>query len=81
MQAQIIDLLRNLQIKHGLGYLFISHDLKVIRAISDRVIVMRHGKIIENNTSSKIFENPENSYTKSLLAAAFDIEVIKENKV
>ena len=81
VQAQIIDLLRNLQIKHGLGYLFISHDLKVIRAISDRVIVMRHGKIIENNTSSKIFENPENSYTKSLLAAAFDIEVIKENKV
>ena len=81
VQAQIIDLLRNLQTKHGLGYLFISHDLKVIRAISDRVIVMRHGKIIENNTSSRIFENPEDPYTKSLLAAAFDLEVIKTNKI
>lgn len=74
VQAQIVDLLRDLQNRHNLTYLFISHDLKVVRAIADSVIVMRAGKIVEQGPSAQIFDNPETDYTKALMKAAFDLE-------
>jgi microcin C transport system ATP-binding protein len=74
VQAQIVDLLRDLQNRHNLTYLFISHDLKVVRALADSVIVMRHGKIVEQGLASQIFDNPQTSYTKALMKAAFDLE-------
>ena len=70
VQMQIVDLLRALQIKYQLGYLFISHDLKVIRALSHKVIVMKDGDIVEHGVSAQIFDNPQHAYTKTLLAAA-----------
>ena len=73
VQAQVVDLLRDLQKKHQLAYLFISHDLKVVRALANEVIVMRNGKVVEYGTSQQIFENPQTDYTKALIAAAFDI--------
>jgi microcin C transport system ATP-binding protein len=76
VQAQIIDLLRDLQSRHRLAYLFISHDLKVIRALADTVIVVRDGRIVEQGAAAKIFEAPETDYTKALIAAAFDIETV-----
>jgi microcin C transport system ATP-binding protein len=75
VQAQIVDLLRNLQARHGLAYLFISHDLKVVRALCNYVIVMRNGKVVEEGPARDIFENPRDESTKALLAAAFDIKV------
>ena len=77
VQAQIVDLLRDLQKKRGLSYLFISHDLKVIRALSSYVMVMRNGRVVEEGPSEQIFTNPREEYTKALLAAAFRIEAIK----
>ncbi|MER8656299.1 ABC transporter ATP-binding protein [Mesorhizobium sp. M0847] len=74
VQAQVVDLLRNLQAKHDLAYLFISHDLKVIRALANDVIVMRNGKIVEAGPSEQIFERPQTDYTKALISAAFKIE-------
>jgi len=74
VQAQIVDLLRELQRKYRLAYLFISHDLKVVRALSDQVIVMREGRIVEQGSATQIFEAPEAEYTKSLIAAAFALE-------
>jgi microcin C transport system ATP-binding protein len=75
VQAQIVDLLRDLQKKHGFTYFFISHDLRVIRAMSDRVIVMRGGKVVEKGTADQIFKAPQEDYTKALLAAALHMEV------
>jgi microcin C transport system ATP-binding protein len=75
VQAQIVDLLRGLQAKHGLAYLFISHDLKVVRALCNYVIVMKNGKVVEEGPARDIFEKPQDEYTKALLAAAFDIKV------
>jgi microcin C transport system ATP-binding protein len=74
VQAQVVDLLRNLQAKHNLAYLFISHDLKVVRALANEVIVMRNGKIVEYGPASQIFEAPQTEYTKALISAAFRIE-------
>jgi microcin C transport system ATP-binding protein len=74
VQAQVVDLLRNLQAKHDLAYLFISHDLKVIRALANDVIVMRNGKIVEYGPSEQIFERPQTDYTRALISAAFRIE-------
>lgn len=74
VQAQIVDLLRDLQRKHNLAYLFISHDLKVVRALSNHVLVMKGGKIIEEGSAEEIFSNPQEDYTKALLAAAFDLK-------
>ncbi len=74
VQAQVVDLLRNLQAKHNLAYLFISHDLKVVRALANDVIVMRNGRIVEYGPSEQIFERPQSDYTKALLSAAFRIE-------
>ena len=76
VQAQIVDLLRELQKKRGLGYLFISHDLKVVRALCNEVIVMRNGKVVETGTAEAIFAAPKEDYTKALLAAAFDLKVV-----
>ena len=74
VQAQVVDLLRSLQAKHDLAYLFISHDLKVIRALANDVIVMRNGGIVEAGPSEQIFERPQTDYTKALISAAFRIE-------
>ena len=75
VQAQIVDLLRDLQTKRDLAYLFISHDLRVIRALCNYVIVMRNGKVVEEGPARDIFERPQNDYTKALMAAAFNLEV------
>ncbi|MEO1207511.1 MAG: ABC transporter ATP-binding protein [Pseudomonadota bacterium] len=75
VQAQIVDLLRDLQMRRDLAYLFISHDLKVVRALCNYVIVMRNGKVVEEGPAERIFTAPENPYTKALLAAAFDLTV------
>tara|TARA_R110002020_G_scaffold285595_2_gene501120 strand:+ start:646 stop:2295 length:1650 start_codon:yes stop_codon:yes gene_type:complete len=74
VQAQVVDLLRELQARHNLAYLFISHDLKVVRALANDVIVMRAGKVVEQGTADKIFDHPETDYTKALMAAAFNLE-------
>jgi len=76
VQAQIVDLLRDLQRRHGLAYLFISHDLKVVRALSNYVVVLKSGKVVEEGPSDDIFNNPKAPYTKALLAAAFDLAVV-----
>jgi peptide/nickel transport system ATP-binding protein len=73
VQAQIIDLLRKLQDERGLSYLFISHDLKVVRALCHRVMVMQHGKIVEQGPVNEVLINPKTEYTARLVRAAFDI--------
>ena len=75
VQAQIVDLLRDLQNRHNLTYLFISHDLRVVRALSNQVIVMKDGVIVESGTSDQIFKKPKTEYTRALISAAFDLEV------
>jgi len=74
VQAQIIELLRSLQEHHSLAYLFISHDLKVVRALADDLIVMRRGQVVEQGRSDAIFANPKEAYTRALMAAAFELE-------
>ncbi len=81
VQAQIVDLLRNLQTRHNLAYLFISHDLRVVRALSSHVIVMRNGKVVEEGSAEDIFRTPKTDYTKALLAAAFDLKVAHSGSV
>jgi microcin C transport system ATP-binding protein len=76
VQAQVVDLLRQLQAKHGLGYLFISHDLKVVRALANEVIVMRNGVVVERGPAKDIFESPQQDYTKALLAASLNLKPI-----
>ena len=76
VQAQIVDLLRDLQQRHKLAYLFISHDLKVVRALADEVVVLRHGKVVERGPAKQIFEAPQTPYTQALIAAAFNLEAI-----
>ena len=74
VQAQIVELLRRLQAEHNLGYLFISHDLKVVRAMAHRVVVLRQGKVVEQGLAADIFARPREAYTKALMAAAFSLE-------
>ena len=73
VQAQIIDLLRKLQDEKGLSYLFISHDLKVVRALCHRVMVMQYGKIVEQGPVAEVLTNPQTEYTARLVRAAFEI--------
>jgi microcin C transport system ATP-binding protein len=77
VQAQVVDLLRDLQQKHDLAYLFISHDLRVVKALANHVIVMRFGKVVEEGPSEQIFRAPQQDYTRALLAAAFNLEAVE----
>jgi microcin C transport system ATP-binding protein len=77
VQVQIVNLLRDLQKKYGLAFLFISHDLKVVRALSHKVLVMRQGDIVEAGTGEQIFAAPQTEYAKTLMAAAFDVANLK----
>jgi microcin C transport system ATP-binding protein len=81
VQAQIVDLLRRLQRVHGLAYLFISHDLKVVRALAHRIVVLRAGRIVEQGEAEAIFARPREDYTKALMAAAFALEATEEAAV
>jgi microcin C transport system ATP-binding protein len=74
VQVQIVDLLRELQRRHGLAYLFISHDLRVIRAMAHKVIVMRQGDVVEFGPAAQIFDAPQTEYTRALIAAAFNLK-------
>ncbi len=81
VQAQIVDLLRDLQDKHSLAYMFISHDLKVVRALADEVLVMRNGQVVEQGSAEAIFQAPQTAYTQALIKAAFDIETVEGDAV
>jgi microcin C transport system ATP-binding protein len=73
VQAQIVELLRELQTRHGLAYLFISHDLRVVRALAHEILVMKDGKIVEAGSTERVMTAPEHPYTRALMAAAFDL--------
>jgi microcin C transport system ATP-binding protein len=73
VQAQIVDLLRELQARHGLAYLFISHDLRVVRALAHEILVMKDGKIVEAGPTDRVMTRPQHPYTHALMAAAFDL--------
>lgn len=81
VQAQVVDLLRDLQKRHNLAYMFISHDLKVVRALANEVIVMRNGEVVEHGPAEQIFDDPKTDYTKALMAAAFNLETAPEGVV
>ncbi|MEL7470567.1 MAG: ABC transporter ATP-binding protein [Pseudomonadota bacterium] len=74
VQTQIVELLRDLQKKYQLGYLFISHDLKVVRALSHKLMIMKQGKVVEAGSAARLFERPTTDYAKALMAAAFNME-------
>ena len=76
VQAQIVDLLRDLQKRRGLAYLFISHDLKVVRALASEIIVMRDGKVVEAGPAVDLLANPRSAYTRALFAAAFEVKAV-----
>ena len=75
VQVQIVQLLRDLQQKYELAYLFISHDLKVVRALSHKVMVMKQGDVVEAGDADTIFDAPQTEYTRELMAAAFEGKV------
>ncbi len=81
IQSQIVDLLRDLQKRRNLTYLFISHDLRVVAALASRLIVMRHGKVMEEGAAAEVFANPKSEYTRALFAAAFNLETAPEGIV
>jgi len=74
VQAQIVELLRDLQLRHGLAYMFISHDLRVVRAVSHDIVVMRDGRIVEHGTAEDVFATPKQAYTRALMAAALELK-------
>jgi microcin C transport system ATP-binding protein len=77
VQAQVVDLLRELQARHQLAYLFISHDLRVVRALAHDVMVMKDGRVVERGPAVQLFEAPRDPYTRALMAAAFDLDVVE----
>jgi microcin C transport system ATP-binding protein len=81
VQAQVVDLLRDLQRRHGLTYLFISHDLRVVRALANQLMVMRNGKVVEHGPATEIFATPQSDYTRALMAAAFAVEAVPSAEV
>jgi microcin C transport system ATP-binding protein len=81
VQAQVVDLLRELQRRHGLTYLFISHDLRVVRALANQLMVMRNGKVVEHGPAAEVFAAPQSDYTKALMAAAFAVEAVPSAEV
>jgi microcin C transport system ATP-binding protein len=74
IQSQMVDLLRDLQKRRDLTYLFISHDLRVVAALASRLLVMRHGKVVEAGDAATLFKNPQTDYTRALFAAAFNLD-------
>ncbi|POB66998.1 microcin C ABC transporter ATP-binding protein, partial [Vibrio vulnificus] len=74
VQLTVIDLLKDLQKKYNIGYLFISHDLSVVKALSDRVLVMQKGEVMEQGSADDIFHQPKSDYTKKLISASFDLD-------
>jgi microcin C transport system ATP-binding protein len=74
VQAQIVDLLQQLQRDHSLGYLFISHDLRVVRALAHRIVVLRHGRVVEEGPAEEVLARPRHDYTRALMAAAFTLD-------
>ncbi len=74
VQAQIVELLRDLQLRRQLAYMFISHDLKVVRALANHVVVMQNGRVVEEGPAERIFASPQTDYTRALFAAAFNLE-------
>jgi microcin C transport system ATP-binding protein len=74
VQAQIVDLLQQLQCDHHLGYLFISHDLRVVRALAHRIVVLRHGLVVEQGPADEVLSRPQHDYTRALMAAAFTLD-------
>ncbi len=81
VQAQIVDLLRDLQRRHRLAYMFISHDLKVVRALADEVLVMQNGRVVEHGPRDQIFDAPREPYTQALMKAAFELEAVETGVV
>ncbi len=81
VQAQIVELLQEIQQRHRLAYLFISHDLRVVRALADDVVVLKDGHIVERGTAAEIFSSPREAYTRALIAAAFDLNVVEPGSV
>jgi len=81
IQAQMVDLLRDLQKKRDLTYMFISHDLRVVAAMASRLLVLRHGKMVEEGAAAELFKNPKSDYTRALFAAAFNLETAPEGVV
>jgi microcin C transport system ATP-binding protein len=79
IQKQIIELLRDLQQRFQLTYIFITHDLRVVRSLADQLAVMRHGRIVESGPAAAIFANPQQDYTRRLFDAAFDVTERMEN--
>jgi microcin C transport system ATP-binding protein len=76
VQAQIVDLLRDIQARHRIAYLFISHDLRVVRALADELVVMKDGHVVESGPADQVFEAPKTPYTRALMAAAFNLDVV-----
>jgi microcin C transport system ATP-binding protein len=81
IQSQMVDLLRDLQKRHDLTYMFISHDLRVVAALASRLLVLRHGKMVEEGAALELFKAPKTEYTRALLAAAFKLETAPEGAV
>ena len=81
VQAQMVELLRDLQARHGIAYLFISHDLRVVKALAHDIMVMKDGKIVESGPAASIFAAPKTAYTRALMAAAFDIAIAEPQAV
>jgi microcin C transport system ATP-binding protein len=81
IQSQMVDLLRALQKRSNLTYLFISHDLRVVAALASRLVVMRNGKVVEEGPAADLFAHPQSDYTRALFAAAFNLETAPQGVV